>query len=135
MDSGYFLLQYLYNWDNYIPGIEWAPMPDSRRDKYNEIMKRYHDHVIDGSGVTCELAGWLANFDSESRNNFIDWIACQEKAPVVFIDNHQIKYQVIMSGDEMSVLKKSIKAAIDMEPLKESMRDAACTLYDKLNQI
>jgi len=41
---------------------------------------------------------------------------------------------ITMSGDEMTVLMKCIKAAVDMEPLKESMRTEACTLYDRLNE-
>ena len=135
MDSIYYMLQYLNNWDAYDIRIDTAPLPETRREKYNGILAKYRNHEIDGRDVTCELTGWLANFDNESRRDFIDWVAINCKNPVTFIEDHQIKYQVIMSGDEMSVLKKSIKAAIDMEPLKESMRDAACTLYDKLNQI
>lgn len=41
---------------------------------------------------------------------------------------------ITFSGDEMNVLMKSIKAAVDMEPLKESMRPEACALYDRLNE-
>lgn len=134
MDSIYYLLQYLNNWDAYTSKIESAPLPESRRDKYNEIMAKYKNNEISGRDVTCELAAWLANFDRESRNDFMDWVACQQKAPAMYIEDHQIKYQVNLSGDDMTVLKKCIKAAIDMEPLKESMHEDACMLYDRLNK-
>lgn len=133
MDSIYYFLQYLNNWDDYISKIELAPLPESRRDKYNEIMAKYRKKEIDGRGVTCELTGWLANFDSESRNDFIDWV-CQQKAPVMRIEDHQIRYQFNFSGDELNVLLKSIKAAVGVEPLKEYMKDDACKLYDQINK-
>ncbi len=134
MDSIYYLLQYLNNWDSYGPKIETAPLPESRRDKYNDIMAKYRSHEIGGRDVTCELTGWLANFDNESRHDFIDWVALNSANPISFIEDHQIKNQIILNSDEMSVLKKCIKAAVGLEPLKEIMHDDACKLYDRINK-
>lgn len=134
MDSIYYLLLYLNNWDEYISKIELAPLPESRRDKYNEILDKYCKKEIDGRGVTCELAAWLANFDRESRRNFIDWVAINSNNPIIFIGDHEIKYQIIFSGDELNVLLKCIKGAVGVEPLKECMKVDACKLYDRINK-
>ena len=132
MDSMYYLLQFLNNWDYY--KVEMAPLPESRKEKYNAIMEKYNNNEIDGRDVTCELLGWLANFDQESRYDFICWVAHRSKSPVAFIENHQIKYQVNFSGDELTVFLKCIKGAMGIEPLKESMKSDACKLYDRINK-
>lgn len=72
------VLRYLNNWDAFDIHIDSAPLPESRREKYNEIMAKYRNHEIDGRGVTFELTGWLANFDQESRREFVSWIVDQE---------------------------------------------------------
>lgn len=134
MDSIYYLLQYLNNWDAYDIKIESAPLPESRTNKYNEIMAKYRNNEISGRDVTCELTGWLANFDDKSRRNFINWVAINSKNPIIFIGDHEIKYQIIFSGDELNVLLKCIKSAVGVEPLKEYMKVDACKLYDRINK-
>ena len=69
------LLRYLYNWDSYIKYIDSAPLPESRRNKYNEIMNMWRNGELKGPEVTSELIGWLICFGENSRKEFVDWIA------------------------------------------------------------
>ena len=74
-DDVFYVLFYLNNWDFYGTYMDSAPLPESRKNKYNEIMDRFQHREIDGSGVTSELASWLINFDTNNRKKFLDWVA------------------------------------------------------------
>lgn len=76
--NAFYLLKYLCNWDAYGFHIDSAPLSESRRERYDAIMAKYRNHEIDGCGVTSELAGWLINFDRESRKDFMDWLVKAE---------------------------------------------------------
>ena len=74
-DDAFYVLFYLNNWDFYGTYMDSAPLPESRKNKYNEIMDRFQHREIGGSGVTSELASWLINFDTNNRKKFLDWVA------------------------------------------------------------
>ena len=76
--NAFYLLKYLCNWDAYGFHIDSAPLPETRRERYDAIMAKYRNHEIDGCGVTSELVGWLINFDRESRKDFMDWLVTVE---------------------------------------------------------
>ncbi len=77
-DNVYFLLQYLNNWDSYGLYIGSAPLSESRKVKYEEIIEQYRKHELDGNGVISTLVVWLANFDRINREKFLDWVANQK---------------------------------------------------------
>jgi len=133
IDHSYFLLKYINNWDFYIPKMASAPLPETRREKYNAIMARYRSNEVNGRDVTCELVAWLANFDSENRQKFIDWLACQSRTIAYIDDNHLMKYLFNVSETEMIVLLKSLQAAIENDSLNERMHDAAIKLFGRIN--
>lgn len=75
--NAFYLLKFLCNWDAYGLHIDSAPLSETRIEKYDAIMDKFHNREIDGCGVTTELVSWLINFDGKSRQKFIDWIINQ----------------------------------------------------------